>query len=537
MPQTDPRDDQSVGKVLAKRLHQHGDCPFLICDDDVVVSYRDADSRSNRVANALDDLGISAGETVLVMMPNVAEFALVWLGLGKHGAVQVPVNTAYRGNILLHVLNDSQAHTMIVETEFLDRLGDVANDLVHLQRMIVFDRAGTATPMPPALAHLAREDFDCLLRTPDTPRDTFPSYRDLKAVMYTSGTTGPSKGVMITHAHAYTYAHGGVDLLDLASGDVYYAPLPLFHIAGQWAMVYAAMIGGAAAVITERFSVERFWHDAQRFNATATFFLGAMANFLAGQPEQEDDRDTPINRALVVPMFPEVYDFGKRFGMRIKTTYGSTEVSAPLRLDYDHPDWKTCGYLDDDLFEAAILDEHDEEVAPGVVGEFCIRSKEPWLLMVGYWRHPEWTEKAWKNLWLHSGDAMSRDENGYFYFADRVKDSIRRRGENISSMEVETEVNSHPAVLESAVFPVPSEHTEDEVMATIVLKEGHELDPVELVRFLEPRMAYFMVPRYVDVVAALPKTPTGKIQKYELRDTGVTPSTWDREAAGIKLKR
>ena len=536
MPQTDPREDQTVGKVLAKRVARDGDATFIVADDRT-LTYREADLASNRVANAVETIGIAAGQTVLVMMPNVVEFVLVWLGLGKRGAIQVPVNTAYRGNLLVHVVNDSAARTMIVEAQFLERLAEVADRLDHIERLIVFDRSGTASALPGPLSHLGREDFAALLAAPETPRDALPSFRDLKAVMYTSGTTGPSKGVMITHTHAYTYAHGGIDLMNLEPGDVYYAPLPLFHIAGQWAMVYAAMIGGAAAVVSEKFSVERFWADARRFNATVTFFLGAMANFLARQPEQPDDKETPINRALVVPMFPTVYDFGKRFGMRIKTTYGSTEVNAPLRLDYDHPDWKTCGYLDDELFEAAILDEHDEEVAPGVVGEFCIRSKVPWILMAGYWRHPEWTEKAWKNLWLHSGDAMSRDANGYFYFADRVKDAIRRRGENISSMEVETEVNSHPAVLESAAFPVPSEHTEDEVMVAVVAKDGAKLDPIDLIRFLEPRMAYFMVPRYVDIVAALPKTPTGKIQKYELRDQGLTSSTWDREAAGIKLKR
>ena len=536
MPQTDPRDDQTLGKVLAKRVARNGDATFIIADDRT-LTYREADIASNRIANAIEDLGIGVGETVLVMMPNVVEFVLIWLGLGKRGAVQVPVNTAYRGNLLVHVVNDSAATTMIVAAQFLERLAEVADRLEHVKRFIVFGRDGVADDLPAPLAHLKHQPFDVLLDAPDTPRETFPAFRDLKAVMYTSGTTGPSKGVMITHAHAYTYAHGGIDLMDLEPGDVYYAPLPLFHIAGQWAMVYAAMIGGAAAVVTERFSVERFWQDAKRFNATVTFFLGAMANFLAGQPEHPNDCKTSINRALVVPMFPDVYDFGKRFGMRIKTTYGSTEVNAPFRLDYDHPDWKACGYLDDELFEAAILDEHDEEVAPGVVGEFCIRSKVPWILMAGYWRHPEWTEKAWKNLWLHSGDAMSRDESGYFYFADRVKDSIRRRGENISSMEVETEVNSHPTVLESAVFPVPSEHTEDEVMASVVLKEGQSMDPVGLISFLEPRMAYFMVPRYIDIVTALPKTPTGKIQKYELRGQGVTPTTWDREAAGVKLKR
>jgi carnitine-CoA ligase len=536
MPQTDPRHDQSVGRVLSKRVDAHGDAPLLIADGGT-LTYRDVDEASNRLANGVEALGIGAGETVLAMMPNVPEFVVIWVGLGKLGAIQVPINTAYRGNLLVHVINDSAARTMIVDAQYLDRLADVADRLEHLERLVVFEREADTADVPNALSTLTRLPFGTLMDAQAMPRDELPPYHAVKAIMYTSGTTGASKGVMVTQAHAYTYAHSGIDLMELKPGDVYYAPLPLFHIAGQWAMVYAAMIGGAAAVITERFSVERFWDDARRFNATVTFFLGAMANFLARQPEQPDDATTPIDRALVVPMFPDVYDFGRRFGMRITTTYGSTEVNAPLRLGFDNPDWKTCGRLDEERFEARIVDENDEQVPDGTVGEFVIRAKEPWLLMAGYWRHPEWTEKAWSNLWLHSGDAMWRSSEGYFYFADRVKDSIRRRGENISSVEVENEINSHPDVVECAVFPVASEHTEDDVMAAVVVKPGRSIDPVELIAFLEPRMAYFMVPRYIDLVPNLPKTPTGKIQKYELRAAGCTSTTWDREAAGIKLKR
>ena len=536
MPQTDPSTDRSVGTILGKRARAAPDAPFIVADDRT-LSYREADRESNRVANAVERLGIGAGETVLVMMPNVVEFILLWLGLGKRGAIQVPVNTAYRGGLLVHVVNDSAATTMIVERRFLDRLADVADELMHVARLVVFDRDGGAPALPGPLASMERLDFGVLLQAPETPRESFPAHRDIKAVMYTSGTTGPSKGVMVTHAHAYTYAHGNFELMEVGSGDRFYAPLPLFHIAGQWAVCYAAMIGGASAAIAEHFSVERFWPDARRIGANVTFFLGAMANFLARQPESPDDATVTIDKALVVPMFPDVHDFGRRFGMRIKTTYGSTETCAPHRMEWDDPNWKTCGKLEDELFEARIVDENDEEVPNGTVGEFVIRGREPWVLMAGYWRHPDWTEKAWSNLWLHSGDAMWRDDEGYYYFADRVKDSIRRRGENISSMEVENEINRHPDVVECAVFPAPSEHTEDEVMAAVVPKPGRALDPVDLIRFLEPRMAYFMVPRYIDAVEALPKTPTGKIQKFDLRDRGVTPTTWDREAAGVKLGR
>ncbi len=536
MPQRDPRDEQSVGRILASRARAAPDAPFILADRRT-LTYGEADLESNRLANAAASLGLGRQAAVLVMMPNVVEFITVWLGLGKLGAVQVPVNTAYRGSLLAHVINDSAASTMIAAAEYLQRIAEVAAELRHLERLIVFDAEGGSPEVPGALSSLERLDFPVLFSGSDMPPGDLPRHHDLKAVMYTSGTTGPSKGVMISHRQAYGYAHGNFELMELEPGDVYYAPLPLFHIAGQWAMCYSSMIAGSAAVVTERFSVERFWNDARRFGATVTFFLGAMANFLARQPREPGDSDVPIERALVVPMFPDAGSFARRFDMKIKTTYGSTEVSAPHRMDWNDPDWKTCGRLADEFYEARIVDANDEEVADGTVGEFVIRGKEPWLLMSGYWRHPEWTERAWSNLWLHSGDAMMKTSDGRYYFVDRMSDSIRRRGENISSLEVENEINLYPDVLECAVFPVPSEHTEDEVMATVIPQPGRTLDPESLVRFLEPRMARFMVPRYIDVAKSLPKTPTGKIRKVALRNTGVTSRTFDREKAGITLER
>jgi crotonobetaine/carnitine-CoA ligase len=498
------------------------------------VSYREIDRRANRLARGLARQGVGAGTTVLVMLPNVVEFVVLWIALAKLGAIQVPVNTAYRGALLAHVIDDSRAAMMIVEVGFLERLAEIADRLPHLQRLVVF---GEGTSALAGIARFEAMTFAALADAPDDPTEGGPTHRDLVAIMYTSGTTGPSKGVMTTHAHAYNYAHGGPDLLELGSGDVYFAPLPLFHIAGQWAVVYACMIAGATAAITRRFSVETFWGDAARFGATATFLLGAMANFLYRQPAAPGDGTTPIRKALVVPLFPEIDDFRRRFRVRVVTTYGSTEVSAPMVLPFDFPDWRACGRLKSDLYEARIVDANDEEVPDGTVGEFVIRPKEPWTLMSGYWRNPEATREAWRNLWLHSGDAMRRDADGTYFFADRLRDSIRRRGENISSLEVENEINLHPSVLESAVYPVPSEATEDEVMAAIVTKPGARLEPEELVRFLAPRMARFMVPRYVLVLESLPKTPTGKIQKFELRKAGVTPATWDRERAAVTLPR
>ncbi len=528
----DAKTGQDLAAVLAKRVERFGDKPFLVTDDGR-LSYREFDALSNRLAHGLAALGIVPGEAVLVMLPNTADFVALWCGLAKLGAVEVPVNTAYRGAILAHVINDSGAATMIVDQGFVERIDEVAADLGDLRRLVVH-AVGDGAPIDESLAkRFELVAFDALVADSAEPPGGGPGYTDLMAVMYTSGTTGPSKGVMITHCHAYHYALSCVELLALTPDDVYYAPLPLFHIAGQWAVVYAACIAGATAVLPERFSVESFWDDVARHKVTSTFLLGAMAHFLHNQPPRDDDMETPLEKALVVPLFPEIDDFKRRFSVAVTTTYGSTEVNVPVRAGFDLPNNRTCGKVKRELFDVRIVDENDEEVPPGVVGELVLRPREPWIVMAGYWRHPEWTAKAWRNLWLHSGDALYRDEDGNLYFADRLKDCIRRRGENISSIEVENQINAHPAVLECAVFPVPSEYTEEEVMAAIVLKPGADLAPAELIAFLEPRLPGFMAPRYVAFVDAMPRTPTGKIRKVSLREQGVTPVTWDRETGDV----
>jgi crotonobetaine/carnitine-CoA ligase len=355
--------------------------------------------------------------------------------------------------------------------------------------------------------------------------------------MYTSGTTGPSKGVMISHGHAYEYARGVIDMIEIKQSDVYYAPLPLFHIAGQWAVIYAAAIAGATAVLPDTFSASRFWATVRRYRVTCSFLLGAMANLLYRQAPAPDDADNPLDRVLVVPLIPEVEPFNQRFGCRVSTTWGGTEMNCPTRSGFDLPNNRTCGRVDERLYEVRMVDANDNEVPPGVPGEAVVRPKLPWITMAGYWNRPDWTVAAWRNLWLHTGDMLMKDKAGNLYFVDRTKDAIRRRGENISSMEVEQEINAHPDVLECAVIPVASAETEQEVMAIVVPKSGRRIAPEALIAFLEPRMAYFMVPRYLEFAAELPKTPTGKIQKFGLRERGVTSATWDRVAAGIKLKR
>jgi crotonobetaine/carnitine-CoA ligase len=524
--------DLAFGAVLDRRLARGRDKVFLLTPEGE-FSLGALDDRATRLAHGLAGLGLARGDTLLVMLPNAVAAIEIWWALARLGVIQVPVNTAYRGSILRHVIRDSGAATMIVAGEYLDRLADIAGELDGLARLVLAETA----PVPPSLA-AGREilDLAALYREPPGALPPGPSERDLMAVMYTSGTTGPSKGVMVTHAHAYHYALAGVDLMALGPEDVYYAPLPLFHIAGQWNVTYAALIAGARVGLPFPFRPGRFWAEVAGYGATTTFLLGAMASLLQRQPPGPNDAETPLAKALIVPQLPEAAAFERRFGLRTTTTYGSTEANVPVKAHFDLADPRICGRARDELYELRIVDERDEEVPVGKAGELTIRAKRPWILMAGYWNHPEWTAQAWRNLWLHTGDSMMRDAAGKYYFVDRLKDAIRRKGENISSMEVENEILAHAAVLECAVFPVPAEGGEDEVMAVVVPKPGERIDPAALVAFLAPRLPHFMVPRYIEPADGLPKTPTGKIQKYPLRERGPGPETWDRERAGISLK-
>lgn len=533
-------DERTVVHVIRRASET---CPdkVWIASEDARATYGELDTASNRLAHGFLSQGLEPGDTMLFMLPDLADYVATWVACSKAGVVEVPVNTAYRGDILIHVVNDSRATVMVCDAEYLDRLDAVADNLNSLKRVFVYCRPGMDVPETPRLDRTCeRIPFDALLSNDTSAPNHIPVISDLKAIMYTSGTTGPSKGVMVSQAHAFEYAIGAANGLELGPDDIYYtAGLPLFHIAGKWGVIYAAALHGAMAAFPDRFSATGFWDDVRSFGATTTFLLGAMANFLQRQPESPSDADTPLDKVLMCPLLPDVDDFANRFGARIATAYGSTEVGAPVFMPLGTPvrDLQFVGPVRTDKFTVCVLDENDAAVPPGTLGEIAVRPNEPWITMLGYWNQPEWTVRMWRNQWLHSGDAGRYDEDGNIYFVDRIKDAIRRRGENISSMEVEAIVSQHPAIAECAVYPVASEYSEQEVAVAIVLKPDHELDMEPLIRWLEPRMPYFMVPRYVTHTPELPKTPTGKIQKYSLRENGVTDATWDREAASVKVAR
>ena len=542
-PSNLPLVERTVGRILARQADRFADKNFIETTSGDCISYRDMHLRSNQFAQGAAAFGIEYQEPVLVMLPDTIDYVTVWCGLAKRGAIEVPINLAYRKNILKRLCNDSTAKRIIIDCQYVERLEEIADDLEHLDCVILYaedqklDSYGT---LPPKLAQTYQvAGFEDLFSDISTDFEPAPQFSDLVGIMYTSGTTGASKGVSTTHSHSFCYADGAAEIFYLSEEDRFYtAGLPLFHLAGQWGVCFASMIYGATVVLRKGYRNDNSWPDIAEHSCTVVFLLGAIANFLWQQPKLPEDSETPLKKVGMFPVMTEHKQFRERFGVEISTGYGSTESPCPVIHHFDEPlPNHQCVGFPTGRYDVKILDENDQVCTTGTVGEICTRPRAPWEIMLNYWRQPEYTAKVFRNLWYHTGDAGYQDDEGRLFFVDRLTDSMRRRGENISSMEVEDEVNQHPDVLECAVFPVLAEHSEQEVMVVITPQPDVTIEPEKLIRFLDQRMAYFMIPRYIEFTAAIPKTPTGKMEKYKLRAKGITPSTWDRVAAGIKLSR
>jgi len=366
---------------------------------------------------------------------------------------------------------------------------------------------------------------------PPTSPDILPW--DTQMVIFTSGTTGPSKGVLTSYLHGYTMALESFHYV--GRDDRFLVNLPMFHVAATSPITTILLHGGSIGLI-DSFRTDEFWSTIRQTQATSVVLLGAMANFLMKNPPSPDDRGHTLRTAIMVPLSEDTAAFSQRFGCDIFTAFNMSEISSPLRAGPNPAPLGTCGRPRAGV-DVRLVDENDCEVAPGEIGELIVRTDRPWGMNHGYMSNPEATARAWRNGWFHTGDAFRMDKDGNYFFVDRMKDAIRRRGENISSFEVETEVCVHPAVREAAAVAVPSEVGEDEVLVVLALQPDARFDPVELIEFLKPRMPYYMVPRFIRVIDDLPKTPTQKVQKHLLRAAGVTAETFDRDKAGIVVKR
>ncbi len=527
--------ENTLPYLLKSMAESHAEKPWIIADGEQ-YTYAEVDKLSDIMAANLIDSGVSAGDVVGVMMEDCADYLTLWCALSKIGAIEVPINTGYKGDLLIHVLTDSRASTVVISERYVDRLYEISHSIQMVKRLYIKDSNVASNSPKPEKHEFENIDINNIakLKSKNSRKVKHtPATVDILSIMYTSGTTGPSKGVMVSHAHAFEYSKGCASVLELNKNDIYYTGgLPLFHIAGRWGVCLAAAQKGATAVIPDSFSASRFLEDVRRNNVTATFLLGVMANFLRNQPEKGDD-NTTLEKVLMCPLLKDLDQFCKRFGVRVCTAYASTEVNLPIAMPLCTavPDSQIVGKVRTQDFEIRIANENDEEVPVGEVGEILVRPRKPWTTMLGYVNHPEWTLQKWRNLWLHSGDAGKIDDEGNCYFVDRVSDSIRRRGENISSMEVESVIQQHESITECAVFPVKAEYSEEEVMVSIVVKPDAKISPEDIYKFAEQKLPAFMVPKYINIVNELPKTPTGKIQKSDLKKSGVTATTWDRDKA------
>ena len=487
-------------------------------------TFAQLDAMADRMAAGLKAQGVRRGDNVSLMLPNCIEFCVLWFALARLGAVTAPVNTSFKGAALTNAINLVDSRLLLVHASLLEPMSAIQAELTHIEKII-------AVGGEPPAGRLSYDDLNKCeggLAQPDLDIH----FAELCLLLYTSGTTGQSKAAMISHRFVLAQASGVIDGLGLKSDDVLYCPYPLFHLDAAVMTVAPALLLRGVAAIGERFSVSRYWDEMRALKATVFDFMGATITMLWKQPPSSEDRNHFARLGWGVPLPSWAPEFEARFGCRLVELYGLTEAGVMIYTPQEQPRRVgSCGKARGP-FEVKLLDEDGFEVPVGQPGELVIRPLAPSLIMQGYYAMPEATLAVFRNLWFHTGDVLKLDADGFLYFVGRRKDMVRRRGENISAAEVELVIETHPDVLECAVIGVPSDMTEEEVMACVVLRSASKASPPALADFCTSRMARFMVPRYWRVMPALPKTPTDKIEKFRLQQAGITAETWDRENQG-----
>ena len=511
------------------------DRPFLQCgaapDDRSWLSYQQVYSRCGALAGALAELGISSGDRVAIILPNRLEYLLSFFALAHLGAVQVPVNPFLKGEFLRYQLADSGAKAVIGDAVAIRHVRAVAPQLADLQTVIAVG------PIPDAPAGTLV--FDELLVAGRTPPPISAELTDLVAVMYTSGTTGLPKGCMLSQGYYLAMSWPWYQNDWLRPEDRTLTAMPLFHIGGQGIALMPTLIAGNSIAFLEQFSASGFVRSAREVRATIGFGVGPMGMAVLATPESKTDRDHQLRLVVFVPMPVPAQDrLAERFGISvISETYGQTECNpitgSPITRD---PSKRASLGRPVPAVEVQLHDDSGRPVPTGEVGEIVMRPREPEVMFQGYWNKPEATVESVRGLWHHTGDLARADADGYLYFADRKKDSMRRRGENISSVEVETAIAKHPKIAAVAVHAVPSPLGEDDVKAALVCAEGESFDPAELHGFLRDSLPYFAVPRYVEFMESLPLTPTGRVQKHVLRARD-NSAAWDFDDLGYTIDK
>ncbi|TYL37321.1 ATP-dependent acyl-CoA ligase [Natronococcus pandeyae] len=522
-------DVTTVSQLVSERAASHGDRLLLLYQDEE-YTYGEIDEMANRIAGALAEDGVEKGDTIATFLYNSPEYLALWFGIAKLGAVMVPINVSLKADGLSYMVNDSQAEITVLESETRENYETARDDLDDVTREYLLGEDSDEYRSFDELLFGDPDEFE----TPEIDVD------DPMCIIYTSGTTGLPKGVVLPH---YSYINTGsefVRMTDLDTDDRPFTTLPLFHCNAQQLTVMGSMLEGTSFALERWFSASSYWDQIRKYDATIFNYLGTMISVLNNQEPAPDDADNPAVYGVGAAAPAEIVDeFEERFDVELVEGYGLTETGTVAIFNERGEENRTnegsigvpVSYAD-----VTIVDEKDRPVPVGEVGEIVVRPTRPNCFMLGYFEKPDKTVEDWQNLWFHTGDLGYQDENGYFYFVDRKAYSIRRRGENIATQEVEQVINDHPAVDESAVVGVPSELGEEDVKAYAILQPDRSMDSVDVVEQCESRLAYFKVPRYVEFVDSFPKTATERVEKYKLKERGID-GAWDRKEAGYELDR
>ncbi len=519
-----------LSSIVLRRAREAPSTVLVRFEDGSTWTGLEMQQRMEGAAELLAAHSVAKGDHVAIWLPNGADLLQCWLACAYLGAVFVPLNTDFRGRMLSHALRESDPKVLVLHPQLLERLDHL--DGITLPQVLVCgpntepETTGVPSSSTKWLSALPKHRCD----ESREPESLGPW--DLQMIIFTSGTTGPSKGVLCPYGHGYSTAQATYGYL--TATDTMLTELPIFHVGGA-ASVIAALANDATLALYSSFSTHNYWERIEQEGATATSgLIGSMADFLAAAEPKVTDPDNSL-RIVTLMLTEQAMQVARRFAFHTLSGFNMTELSGPLITELD---CSIAGSLGKPRAgcECRVVDDYDIPCKPGEVGELVVRSEHPWTMFAGYLNRPDATADAWRNGWFHTGDLVRQDDQGNYFFVDRKKDSIRRRGENVSSAEVEAEALAHPDLVEACAVAVPSDLAEDEILLAYVASENAP-SPRALAEFLIPRMPHFMVPRYFRPVDALPRTPTNKVRKIAVRETGVTEDTWDREAAGLRLKR
>ena len=536
IPSFQDRSDWSSPTVLRHHANKRPNSIYLTIPwTDESYSYAETLDISERIASGMLSTGASSGDRVLIMIPNCSAYIFAWLGSSLAGLVEVPINTAYKGAFLSHQASTTSPKIAVISPEYIPRVLDVYESFESVELFILVGEDNDTSADISKLKNSGKQviNWEDLLRFEKVDLPVV-SYSDLGSIFFTSGTTGLSKGVMMPHAHMYLFADETVSLTRLTSSDTYMSCGPLFHGNSQFLAAYPALIAGAQYVLQERFSASEWINQIRDSKATVTNFIGVMMDFVWQQEPQPDDLDNDLRCVFAAPTASSILEeYKSRFGIEaFVEVFGLTETCMPILTPYGEVrPAGAAGLLNKDWFDIRLVDpETDEEVEVGSVGELLVRPKFPWTTCQGYFNMPDKTCDAFRNLWFHTGDGLKRDNEGWYYFVDRLKDALRRRGENISSFEIEQALISHELIEEVAAIGVPADQEagEDEVMVFVVPSLGKVISAEAVWEYSEKQLPDFAIPRYIQIVKSLPKTPSEKVRKIELREIGVTNETNDR---------